>query len=456
MDSLLFTVAAFIVALGVLITVHEFGHFWVARRLGVKVLRFSVGFGRPLWRRVGRADETEYVVAAIPLGGYVKMLDEREGPVAETELPRAFNRQRLGVRGAIVAAGPAFNFLFAILAFWLVFVVGDTGTRPWVGEVVPNTPAAVAGFEPGDEILAIDGEPTPTWEVALYQLLEASMDARPVMVRVRDLDGLERSRPLPGDVVAGIAEDGDADVLGKLGLKPKRPAGPAVIGVVVPGESAEASGLEVGDRILEADGQPVESWERWVDWIREHPDSTRPLLIEREGRRIELILRIGSKDEDGERIGRIGAGGGSLEELPPEYRALYRLGPVDALGAAIEKSWDTSVLTLQMLGKILIGAASVKNLGGPLSIAQIAGKSASYGAIDFLKFLAFVSVSLGVLNLLPIPVLDGGHLLFFLVEAVKGSPVSEAAQMQAQRVGIAILLALMTLAFYVDLSRLLG
>jgi len=457
MDSLLFTIAAFIVALGVLITVHEFGHFWVARRLGVKVLRFSVGFGRPLWKRVGRTDGTEYVVAAIPLGGYVKMLDEREGSVPDAELSRAFNRQSVAVRSAIVAAGPVFNYLFAILAFWLVYVAGDSGARPWVGEVVPETPAAQAGFEPDDEILSVEGERTPTWESVVYALLSASMsESHPVSVRVRDSGGAERLRRLSAQAVAGIAEDGDPDVIGKLGLSLKRPDGPAIVGRLVSGETAERSGLKVGDRILEAGGIPVNSWEQWVDWVRLHPNQTLPVQIEREDRPMTLELAIGEIERYGQRIGRIGADRKPLDTVPPEFFAQLRLGPVDAVGAAVRKCWDTSLLTLRLLGKILVGKASVKNLGGPLSIAEVAGKSASYGLIDFLKFLGFVSVSLGLLNLLPIPVLDGGHLLFFLVEAVKGSPLSEQAQLQAQRVGMVMLLALMVLAFYVDLSRLLG
>ncbi len=455
MGFFFFTALAFLVALGVLITVHEFGHFWVARKLGVKVLRFSVGFGRPLWKHVGKVDGTEYVVAAIPLGGYVKMLDEREAPVAPAELAMAFNRQSLKVRTAVVLAGPLFNFLFAIFAYWLILVSGDTGMRPLIGEVEPESIAANAGFAEGDEILAVGDRKTPTWETAVYALLAESLGDTDLPVRVRDDQRLEKVRWLEARELADVTEDGQ--VLERIGLSPKRPLLSAVIGEVIAGEAAARAGLQTGDELLSVDGVPLKDWGAWVAYVREHPDQQMSLDVKREGVVKPVQLTTSHRvDDDGTLIGRIGAGVYVPKHLHDEYRTEIRLGPVDAAGAAVKKTWDLSVLMLRMLGKMLIGEASVKNLSGPISIAESAGRSASYGLVYFLKFLAVVSISLGVLNLLPVPILDGGHLLYFLIEALKGSPLSESAQIQGQRIGIMILLGLMTLAFYVDISRLLG
>ena len=455
MGSFFFTALAFLVALGVLITVHEFGHFWVARRLGVKVLRFSVGFGTPLWKHVGKIDGTEYVVAAIPLGGYVKMLDEREGPVEQSELTRAFNRQSLKVRTAVVLAGPVFNFLFAIFAYWLILVTGDTGMRPLIGEIEPDSIAEKAGFVEGDEIIAVGDRKTPTWESAVYALLAESLGDQDLPVRVRDQQYLEKVRWLEARELADVTEDGQ--VLERIGLSPKRPLLPAIIGEVLAGEAADRAGLRAGDELLSVDGVPLEDWGAWVTYVREHPDQKMSLDVRRDGVVRPVLLTTGHRiDDGGTLIGRIGASVQVPEQLREEYRAEIRLGPVDAVGAAVQKTWDLSVLMLKMLGKMLVGEASVKNLSGPISIAESAGRSASYGLVYFLKFLAVVSISLGVLNLLPVPILDGGHLLYFLIEALKGSPLSESAQIQGQRIGILILLGLMTLAFYVDISRLLG
>ena len=454
MDSLPFTVLSFIVALGILITVHEFGHFWVARKLGVKVLRFSIGFGKPLWTRRGKVDGTEYVIAAIPLGGYVKMLDERESEVPEEEVQRAFNRQSLWVRTAIVAAGPAFNFMFAILAFWLIFVSGETGTRPVVGEVVEDSIAYAAGFQDGDRLVAVADRETLTWETTVYAFLRESIEGRDLPVKVEDREGNPQLRVLTGERLSGLGEDGR--ILEQIGLFPMRPKVPPVIGRIVPGEAADQAGLKKGDLILSVDDMALDEWRALVSFIRKHPGQKVTLEVERDGGRLQFPLFVGRRDEGGQSYGRIGAAVEIPEGLYDEYQVKVQLGPVEALRAATYKSWDMSLFMLKMLGRMLTGEASVKNLSGPISIAQIAGKSASYGPTYFLKFLALVSISLGVLNLLPVPVLDGGHLLFFLIEALKGSPLSEEAQMQGQRIGMAILLALMGLAFYVDISRLLG
>ncbi len=452
--SLFSTIFYFLIALGVLVTVHEFGHFWVARRLGVKVLRFSVGFGRPLWRWTGRKDGTEYVLAMVPLGGYVKMLDEREGEVAEEESHRAFNRQSLPVRSAVVAAGPLSNLLFAILAFWLVLMSGEVGLRPLVGEVAPATPAADAGFRSGDEVLAVGERETPTVEYLVRALLAEAGEDTSVPVRVRSENGVERVRYLPGGVLATLADQGDP--LGTLGITLARPNVPAVVGELVAGETAQASGLLAGDRILTVDGRPVGDWEEFVSYIQEHPDQAVALDLERQGRQIPLELRVGSLVQGEKRIGRIGAGPRVPEGLLERYRVTVKLGVMAALSEAGLRTWDQSVFMLRILGRMAVGQASVKNLGGPISIAQIAGKSASYGVSFFLKFLAAVSVSLAILNLLPVPILDGGHLFFFLIEGIKGRPLSEEAQLRGQQIGLVILLLLMGLAFYVDISRLLG
>ena len=453
MQDLLFTVGSFIVALAILIAVHEFGHFWIARKLGVKVLRFSIGFGRPLLRRVSPRDGTEYVVAAIPLGGYVKMLDEREEPVPDHERHLAFNRQQLWKRFAIVLAGPLFNFLFAILAYWAIFVSGDVGTRALVGEVAQESIAAEAGFAPGDELLAVADRPTPTWESAVFALMAEVLDGEDLAVRVRDESGLTLIRVLDGDALAELPDD--PAILSNLGLSPARPALPAVIGELAPGDPAARAGLRPGDLIRGVDGRPISLWNDLVEAVQAHPGRALRLDVERDGELLELVVVPRPEKLADREIGRIGAAVRVPQHLFDEYRTEVRLGPVAAVGAAVGKTADMSLLMLRVIGRMLIGKASVENLSGPISIAETAGKTASYGLGYFLKFLAVVSISLGVLNLLPIPILDGGHLLYFTIEAIKGSPLSEQAQLQGQRVGLALLVALMTLAFYVDISRLL-
>jgi len=453
MSDFLFTVLSFVVALGVLITVHEFGHFWVARRLGVKVLRFSVGFGKTLWSHQGK-DGTEYVLAVIPLGGYVKMLDEREGEVPEAELHWAFNRQPLLSRTAIVLAGPVFNFLFAIFAFWAVFVMGDTGSRALIGEVTEGSLADTAGLRAGDEIIAVGNRTTPTWETVFFSLLMEADADHETAVRVHAAGGGEETLFLPGEKLVELAEGGR--LLERIGLIQKRPPLPPVIGTLIPGEPADQAGMRVNDLVRSVDGERLTDWGELVSYIHQHPGKKIRLEVERGGRILELDAQVGTTEFNGKQIGRIGAGVLVPEGLYDELRVEVRYGPGQALLEAVTKTADMSLFTFKMLGRMLTGAASVKNLSGPISIAQTAGKTASYGLTYFLKFLALVSISLGVLNLLPIPVLDGGHLLFYCIEAIKGSPLSEERQAQGQKIGLAILLALMGLAFYVDLARLLG
>lgn len=455
MESILFKFFAFIVALAILIAVHEFGHFWVARRLGVKVLRFSIGFGRPLWKRVGRVDGTEYVVAAIPMGGYVKMLDEREEPVDPGERARAFNRQSLPVRSAIVAAGPVFNLLFAIFAFWLISVSGDAGLKSRVEAVAEDSPAEQAGFRPGDEILSVADASTPSWESVIYYLLSRSLDSSSLAVQVRDEAGDERQLWLETRGFQELSEEGD--ILKNLGLTPLRIKLPPVLNEIVAGEPADRAGLRTGDRILSVDGIEVATWNQWVNYVREKPGETLKLAVERDGATLAVDLTTAMKeDEAGKPYGWVGAGPEVPKELLDSYRSVVRYGPVEALQRSLSQTWDRAVMMLKVLGKMVVGQVSVKNLSGPLSIADFAGKSASYGWDSFIKFLANVSISLAVLNLLPIPVLDGGHLFFFLVEAVKGGPLSERFLEQGQKIGLMILLAIMGLALFIDLNRYLG
>ncbi|EGV18734.1 RIP metalloprotease RseP [Thiocapsa marina] len=453
--DILFTIGSFVVALAILIAVHEFGHFWVARRVGVKVLRFSIGFGRPLLRIQRDPDATEYVVALVPLGGYVKMLDEREEEVPAAQAHLAFNRQALWKRSAIVVAGPLFNFLFAIFAYWAIFMSGDSGLRPIVGDVEPQSIAAEAGFQSGDELIRVGDREAGSWETALIAFVGKSLDGRELAVQVRDASGRELTRWIPSDAVRSLAEE--PDLLGRLGLSPKRPTLPAVIGELVPGEAAEDSGLKRGDRILSADGRPIEGWQDWVGVVQDHANEALAIEIERDdGERLALSITPRSAQVEGETIGRIGAGVLVPDGLMDDYSVEVRYGPLESLDRAVSKTVEMSVMTLRVVGRMLIGQASVENLSGPITIAETAGRTASYGLESFVKFLAVVSISLGILNLLPVPVLDGGHLLYFFIEWVKGSPLSEEAQMQGQKIGLFLLAALMSLAFYLDLSRLLG
>lgn len=444
----LWSVASFIVAIGVLVAFHEWGHFWVARRLGVKVLRFSVGFGKPLWTHVGR-DGTEYVIAAIPLGGYVKMLDETEAAVTAEELPRAFNRQKLWKRSAIVAAGPAFNFILAIAAYWLVYVSGVAGMKPLIADPPAQTRASQAGLKSGETIVRLGDEPVTNWQDLRTQLLSAVLDHDVLALRVQDARGSER--PVNIDL-RGVRVDPEV-VFDDLGLHPYEPVIAPVLAEVVPGDPAEQAGLRAGDTLLARDGEPIASWQDWTVWLRAHPGSVVKLQVQRGGEVIETTLLVARGDNGQGRFGaRVEVPYGLFENLRTEIRYT----PAEALLKSVSQTVHMSVLTLQMLGRMITGEVSVKNVSGPIQIAQFAGYSASAGVVTFLIFIAVVSISLGVLNLLPIPVLDGGHLLFYAVEAVKGSPLSERAMAIGQRFGVTVLLALMGLAFYNDLHRLLS
>ncbi len=445
---------AFIVAIGILVAIHEFGHYWVARKMGVKVLRFSVGFGAPLWRKVAGADQTEYVIGAIPLGGYVKMLDEREGEVPEAERDRAFNRQSVGKRIAIVAAGPVFNFLFAIAAYMLMFMVGVTGLKPEIGEVLPESPAAHAGIETGWTIAAVDGKQTPTWENAALAIINKAMDKGVVTLTLVDDDGATLSRTL--DLADSRELFADGEILENIGIRPWRPQVPAVLGRLVEGGPGASAGLQAGDRVIGIAGKPVAVWQDLVAAVRSRPGERVEFEVERDGSRLAFAVQLEAVDEGKLSIGRVGAIPQVDEKLLAAHRVEVRYNPLTAFIQGVKRTWDMSILTLRFMGKMLTGQASLDNVSGPITIAQYAGVSALIGVSAFLGFLGIVSVSLGVLNLLPIPVLDGGHLLFYLIEAVKGSPLSETAEAIGQRIGLGLLAMLMGLAFFNDFNRLFG
>jgi regulator of sigma E protease len=450
--TLLHTVVAFVVALGVLIVVHEYGHYLAARLCNVKVLRFSVGFGRPLasWRR--GPDRTEWVVAAIPFGGYVKMLDEREAPVPPAEQARAFNRQGVGKRLLIVVAGPVFNFLFAIAVYSGLYMHGLPEARAIVAEPPAATLAQAAGFRSGDTVRAIDGQPVETWQELRWRMLQAALQRQRISVEV--IDGRDRISVLTLDLSTFPSDEVESDVMERLGLRLFRPALPPVLGQVVAGSAAERAGLAAGDRITHADGRPLATWDDLVQAVRQRPERRLQLTVERRATVLSVEVTPDAVSAGGTRIGRIGAAPEVSAEQAGRIFVQVRHGPVDSVAKAIARTWDISVFSLRMLGKMLLGEVSWKHLSGPVTIADFAGQSAQLGWIPYLTFLALISISLGVLNLLPIPPLDGGLLLYYMIEVLKGSPASERAMELGQRVGIALLLVLMAFAFFNDLNRL--
>ncbi|MGH8355745.1 MAG: sigma E protease regulator RseP [Pseudomonas sp.] len=449
--SALYMILGTLVALGVLVTFHEFGHFWVARRCGVRVLRFSIGFGSPLLRWRDRHG-TEFVIAAIPLGGYVKMLDEREGEVPVEQLEQSFNRKPVRQRVAIVAAGPIANFLLALLFFWLLAMLGSEQVRPVIGAVEAGSPAAEAGLVAGQEVVAVDGEPTSGWAAVNLQLVRRLGESGTLELRVREAgSSVDSPRQLVlRDWLKGVDEP---DPIGGLGIRPWRPALPPVLAELDPQGPAQAAGLEVGDRLLALDAEALDDWQQLVDRVRARPGERVNLLVERGGQRLEVALTLAARGEDKARSGYLGAGVQGVE-WPAEMLREVRFGPLEAVGEGLRRTWTMSALTLDSLKKMLFGELSVKNLSGPITIAKVAGASAQSGVGDFLNFLAYLSISLGVLNLLPIPVLDGGHLLFYLIEWARGRPLSERVQAWGVQIGISLVIGVMLLALVNDLSRL--
>jgi len=449
--SALYMVLGTLIALGVLVTFHEFGHFWVARRCGVKVLRFSVGFGSPLLRWQDRHG-TEFVIAAIPLGGYVKMLDEREGEVPSEQLDQSFNRKPVLQRIAIVVAGPVANFLLALLFFWGLAMLGSEQVRPVIGAVEAGSLAADAGLVAGQEIVAVNGEPTSGWAAVNLQLVRRLGESGTLDLLVREAgSSTESTRQMVlRDWLKGVDEP---DPISSLGIRPWRPALPPVLAELDPEGPAQAAGLKKGDRLLKLNTAVPEDWQQVVDWVRARPAERVILLIERDGHRLEVPLTLAVRGEGKSRSGYLGAGV-QATEWPAEMLREVRFGPLDAVGEGLRRTWTMSILTLDSLKKMLFGELSVKNLSGPITIAKVAGASVQSGVGDFFNFLAYLSISLGVLNLLPIPVLDGGHLLFYLIEWARGRPLSERVQAWGVQIGISLVVGVMLLALVNDLSRL--
>jgi regulator of sigma E protease len=448
------TLLAFVGAIALLVVFHELGHYWVARRCDVKVLRFSVGFGRVVYSKRFANSPTEWVISAIPLGGYVKMVDEREGEVVAEDIPFAFNRKPVLQRMAIVVAGPLANFLLAIVLYWAMFVHGVPGLKPVLGDVTPGSPAAIAQLQPGDTILSINDETIPSWQEMRWRLLDLALQKAEVTIGTLGSSGTTTFHAL--DVSGLEAKDLDGEFLDKLGLHLYQPVLLPVIGKLAEGDVAQRAGLQQGDRIQKANGLPITLWSEFVDVVRSHPGQSMQLEVQRGDMTLNIAVVPQSVVEAGTTVGKIGA---APQVDLAEWRSLLvdvNYNPAEALARSIRKTWETSTITLKMLGKMVLGEVSMKNLSGPITIADYAGQSAVMGIAAYLGFLSLISISLGVLNLLPIPLLDGGHLLYYVAELVKGSPVSEQAWEFGQKIGIALLGTLMVFAIYNDVNRLVS
>ncbi|GAM58608.1 membrane-associated zinc metalloprotease [Vibrio ishigakensis] len=451
MTSVLWNFAAFVVALGILVAVHEYGHFWVARKCGVKVHKFSIGFGKSIWNKIGK-DGTEYSISVIPLGGYVKMLDGRVDEVAEHEKHLAFDQKSLSQRSAIVAAGPIANFLFAIVAYWLVFLIGIPAVKPVIGDVTPNSIVAEAGILPGMELTSVNGVKTADWEsVNMGLVAKIGDDSMTMTLTSPDELGLEKQYTL--DLREWSFDPETESAMSTLGFRPYSPEIYLTLATVQEGGAADQAGLEVGDTILSVNGESVTQWQEFATIIRDNPGRSLELAVDRNGS-VERLTLI-----PGERKGRNGAMGfagisPTVDEWPADYRFDLRFGPIEAIGKAAEKTKQVIGLTLTMLKKLVTGDVGLNNLSGPISIAKGAGATADYGIAYFLGFLALISINLGIINLMPLPILDGGHLMFFAVEAVIRRPVPEKIQDMGYRVGGAIIFALMSIAILNDFMRL--
>jgi regulator of sigma E protease len=448
------SILAFILTIALLVVFHEYGHYWVARRCGVKVLRFSLGFGKVIYSKRFAHSDTEWVVSAIPLGGYVKMLDEREEEVAPEDLPFAFNRKPVLQRMAIVVAGPLANFLLAIVLYWIVFLHGVPGIKPILGEVSAGSPAAHAQLQAGETILSVDDEAIPNWQELRWRLLDLGLQQKLIKIEGRSASGATLSHQL--DLSGVEAKDLDGEFLDKLGLHLYQPTVLPVIGRLSEGGVAQRADLREGDVVLRANGTALQRWDELVKVVSTHPGQTVDFEIRRGNTLLNIALQPKSVVESGKTVGKIGAGP-KLNEA--EWKALLNevsYGPIDALYQSLRKTAETSIISLKMMGKMVTGQVSMKNLSGPITIADYAGQSAHMGLVAYLVFLALVSISLGVLNLLPVPLLDGGHLLYYVAELIKGSPVSEQVMEIGQKIGIALLGTLMLFALYNDVNRLIS
>ncbi|MGB7754970.1 MAG: RIP metalloprotease RseP [Salinisphaera sp.] len=453
MTQWLISAAAFVVAIGILVSIHEFGHYWVARRLGVRVLRYSIGFGHKLVGWTSRKTGIEYWLAAIPLGGYVKMLDEREAPVPDAEKRYAFNRVHPWRRIAIVAAGPGVNILFAIAAYWLVLLLGVPGVKPILGTPEVGTPAARAGFHAKDRVVALADQPVDDWQDLRLALIERGLDGKPVQITVKTPDGGERRLTLD---LTNAPSDPEK-LFKQVGLTLYQPPATPRIGQIEPDSPAARSTLARGDAVLSVDGQSIDSPQALVDAVRAHPGQRVSLKVRRAGRTQTIDVQLARrKTGEGGDIGHLGA---AITVDPAAWQSMqtvHRLGPVAAIPAAVQKTWELSTLSVRLIGRMIVGQISWHNVGGPIQIATYAGQTAQIGLVAFISFLAFISVNLALINLLPIPVLDGGHLLYYAIEWIRGRPLSEAVQAAGQQAGMVALLMLMALAFYNDILRLLG
>jgi regulator of sigma E protease len=450
MSAVLINLLSFVVAISVLVAVHEFGHYLVGRLCGMKVLRFSIGFGKPLWTWVAGKDRTEHCISAIPLGGYVKFLDEREGPVEPSDQGRAFNHRPVPARIAVLLAGPMFNFLFAVLAYWALFINGIPTIKPAVGEVTPGSYAAAAGLEHGDRIVRVGEREATDWETALVAMLEELVQDGTVTLDLESEDGFTRSALIRvGSDRARLTEPGV--LFEGLGFAPWQP--PAVVGTVEEQTGASSAGIAAGDRIVEIAANPIESFADLQRVVAARPGETVPVRLIRDGEEHVLEVVLGSRETDGELVGYMGIG---IDPVADDHWYVRKFGPFAAIGASIERTWNSTGFTVRMLARMVTGDVSIKNISGPINIAQYAGDSAAAGMNAFLTFLALVSISLGVLNLLPVPILDGGQIVYQAVELIKGSPLSERSQLVGQQVGILALLLLMSFAFYNDIARILN
>ncbi len=451
--TVLIAIFAFLIAIAILVTVHEFGHYWVAKQLGVKILRFSIGFGKPIYLKRFGQDNTEFVIAPIPLGGYVKMLGEVEDgeEIDPKDLPRAFNQQKLWKRAAIVAAGPIFNFILAIFLYTVVFMAGERMIKPIIGGIQPDSIAAQAGLQNKDEIIAVNDSEAKNWEDVLQKTLKAILRHEPTIVyTVQNANGYSSSHTIDASELR-LDDVAEGKLFEHLGFQPFHRVVPAVVASFADNSAGQRDGLQIGDEILTMDGHTVTDWQMWADYVKNHPKKAIETKLQRGYEIITLTLI----PDEVEGQGRMGVYA-KMPSIPEDYLHTEHYNIFQALAKGAEKTWDMSTMSLQLLWRMLTLEVSAKHISGPITIADYAGKTAQISFVAFISFLALISLSLGIINLLPVPILDGGHLLMYLIEWIKGSPVTENMQYAMQQVGFALLIGLMFLAIFNDIGRLFG